>query len=115
MTELYAALQPVLDEHESFHRQQSEEDQEGKERSVQLAIMGLPNVVGSHSQPTQHGMTATLCACTCLLRLSTLACLQPGRTCAAGATPGTPDHCMSPWNMFVLAETQHTWFDNGEG
>jgi len=45
MTELYAALQPVLDEHESFHQQQAQEDEEGKERAVQLAIMGLPNVV----------------------------------------------------------------------
>lgn len=45
MTELYAALQPVLDEHESFHKQQAQEDEEGKERAVQLAIMGLPNVV----------------------------------------------------------------------
>ena len=45
MTELYAALQPVLDEHESFHHQQAQEDEEGKERAVQLAIMGLPNVV----------------------------------------------------------------------
>lgn len=45
MTELYAALQPLLDEHESFHKQQAQEDKEGKERGVQLAIMGLPNVV----------------------------------------------------------------------
>ncbi|KAA6417474.1 MAG: GTPase Der-like, partial [Trebouxia sp. A1-2] len=44
MTELYAALQPLLDEHESFHKQQAQEDKEGKERGVQLAIMGLPNV-----------------------------------------------------------------------
>ncbi|DBA81670.1 TPA: hypothetical protein ACH3X1_007420 [Trebouxia sp. C0004] len=44
MTELYAALQPVLDEHQSFHKQQAQEDEEGKERAVQLAIMGLPNV-----------------------------------------------------------------------
>ena len=47
MTELYAALQPLLDEHESFHKQQAQEDEEGKERAVQLAIMGLPNVVSS--------------------------------------------------------------------
>ena len=51
MTELYAALQPVLDEHESFHKQQAQKDEEGKERAVQLAIMGLPNVVPSSSSP----------------------------------------------------------------
>ncbi len=51
MTELYAALQPVLDEHDSFHQQQAQEDEEGKERAVQLAIMGLPNVVGNLPLP----------------------------------------------------------------
>lgn len=45
MTELYAALQPVLDKHDSYHQQQDEEEEAGKERPVQLAIMGLPNVV----------------------------------------------------------------------
>ena len=49
MTELYAALQPVLDEHESFHKHQAEEEKEGKERAVQLAVMGLPNVVSTTS------------------------------------------------------------------
>ena len=49
MTELYAALQPVLDEHSNYHQQQSEAEQEdaGSERPVQLAIMGLPNVASS--------------------------------------------------------------------
>lgn len=49
MTELYAALQPVLDEHDSFHKRQAEEEKEGKERAVQLAVMGLPNVVSTTS------------------------------------------------------------------
>ena len=53
MTDLYAALQPILDKHESFHRQQDEEEEEGKERPVQLAIMGLPNVVSSQSSTVQ--------------------------------------------------------------
>lgn len=46
MTELYAALQPVLDGHSSYHQQQveAEEEDAGSERPVQLAIMGLPNV-----------------------------------------------------------------------
>ena len=46
MTELYAALQPVLDEHNSYHHQQveAEEQEVESERPVQLAIMGLPNV-----------------------------------------------------------------------
>ena len=47
MTELYAALLPVLDEHDSHHGLQAEE--EGQERPVQLAIMGLPNVVGTNT------------------------------------------------------------------
>ena len=48
MTELYAALQPVLEEREGLQDQQlqEQEQEEGKERAVQLAIMGLPNVVG---------------------------------------------------------------------
>ena len=47
MTELYAALQPVLDEHNSYHQQHGEEEEAGSERSVQLAIMGLPNVASA--------------------------------------------------------------------
>ena len=53
MTELYAALQPVLDEHDSHHGQQVEaqEEEAGAERPVQLAIMGLPNVASVQSFP----------------------------------------------------------------
>ena len=50
MTELYAALQPVLEEHEgeqSQQHQEQEEQEEGKERAVQLAIMGRPNGVSA--------------------------------------------------------------------
>ena len=55
MTELYAALQPVLDEHNSYHQQQleAEEEDAGSERPVQLAIMGLPNVVSSPNPLTE--------------------------------------------------------------
>lgn len=53
MTELYAALQPVLDEHDSYHGQQEEakEAEAGAERPVQLAIMGLPNVASVSPRP----------------------------------------------------------------
>lgn len=44
MTDLYAALQPVLDEQQAPD-QQPEVNAEEKQRAVQLAIMGLPNVV----------------------------------------------------------------------
>ena len=50
MTDLYAAMQPVLDEHDGFHQQQGEEEEgAGTERPVQLAIMGLPNVVSGEA------------------------------------------------------------------
>lgn len=51
MTELYAALRPVLDEHDNHHGQQVEAQKEeaGSERAVQLAIMGLPNVASVES------------------------------------------------------------------
>ncbi len=80
MTELYAALQPVLDQHTSFHSQQAEEGEEGKERAVQLAIMGLPNVV-SHQRKCSnayavHATQSLLCTHTvparaqvCMLRV----------------------------------------------
>lgn len=44
MSDLYAALQPVLDEQQEPD-QEEEQSQEDKQRAVQLAIMGLPNVV----------------------------------------------------------------------
>lgn len=72
MTDLYAALQPLLDEHNGFHQQQGEEEAEpGTERPVQLAIMGLPNVV--HVKAclcTLHSPSSTFSLslpCLCLL------------------------------------------------
>ena len=46
MTDLYEALQPVLDD---LEESDAEEEPVGEERqrAVQLAIMGLPNVVSS--------------------------------------------------------------------
>lgn len=53
MTELYAALQPILDAHQSSLTQGQEEAEEGRERAVQLAIMGLPNVVSQSKAPVR--------------------------------------------------------------
>ena len=73
MTELYAALQPVLDEHSSYHQQQLEAEQEDaeSERPVQLAIMGLPNVASSSDPvpdpPSPDTSWPFLHPCFCLL------------------------------------------------
>lgn len=44
MTDLYEALQPVLDE-QVKPGNEAEDGGDEKQRPVQLAIMGLPNVV----------------------------------------------------------------------
>lgn len=81
MTELYAALQPVLDEHDSYHGQQVEaqDEEAGAERAVQLAIMGLPNVASVQPLPVR------------------IACLS-----AASHTPIST--CFCSWQADIKAE-----------
>ena len=45
MSDLYEALHPLLDDGQVPGQDQEQGLQEEKERAVQLAIMGLPNVV----------------------------------------------------------------------